>query len=91
MMSIKQKRLGMLASLNNSLRDIEADAENQTVEILQSNMKTMQEWVKDILALDGVDPMRSDSPVKQRWVNMSVIEDIENDTPEDAAITKCDE
>ena len=44
----------MLASLNNTLRDIEADAENQTPEILAYNMKIIQGHVKDILALDGV-------------------------------------
>ena len=53
-MSIKKKRIGMLASLNNTLRDIEADAKNQTPEILASNMKILQAHVKDILALDGV-------------------------------------
>ncbi|MGS0535313.1 hypothetical protein [Pseudoalteromonas sp. SaAl2] len=53
-MSIKKKRIGMLASLNNTLRDIEADAKNQTPAILASNMKILQAHVKDILALDGV-------------------------------------
>ncbi len=53
-MSIKNKRIGMLASLNNTLRDIEADAENQSPEMLASNMKILQSHVKDILALDGV-------------------------------------
>ena len=37
-MSKKQQRVGMLMSLSNTLGDIEVDAENQTTEILQSNM-----------------------------------------------------
>jgi len=62
-MSIKRKRIGMLASLNDTLRDIEADAKNQTPEILASNMKIIQGHVKDILALDGVGINRADSNV----------------------------
>ena len=59
-MSIKRKRICMLASLNNTLRDIEADAENQTPEILAYNMKIIQGHVKDILALDGVGCIPAD-------------------------------
>ncbi|MBO9492247.1 hypothetical protein J7384_17935 [Endozoicomonas sp. G2_1] len=54
----------MLISLRNSLGDIEVDAKNQTPEILISNMKIMQEHVKEILALDGVAPMPADTVLK---------------------------
>jgi hypothetical protein len=53
-MSIKQKRISMLVSLSNTIGDIEADVENQTAEILQSNMKIVRDHVRDILKLDGV-------------------------------------
>ena len=53
-MSIRQKRIGMLISLKSSLGDVQADVKNQTPEILESNMKIMQEHVSDILALDGI-------------------------------------
>ena len=60
-MSIKQKRIGMLISLKNSLGDIEADVKNQTPEILESNMKIMQAHIGDILALDGIRGISSTS------------------------------
>ena len=60
-MSNKRKRIGMLASLNNTLRDIEADADNQTPDILRRNMKIIQSHVKDILALDGVGMIKADN------------------------------
>ena len=53
-MSIKRNRISMLVSLSNTIGDIEADAENQTTEILQSNMKIVRDHVRDILKLDGV-------------------------------------
>ena len=53
-MSIKQKRISMMISLSNTIGDIEADAENQTTEILQSNMKILRDHVRDILKLDGI-------------------------------------
>ena len=53
-MSIKQKRISMMISLSNTIGDIEADAENQTTEILQSNMKILRGHVRDILKLDGI-------------------------------------
>ena len=56
-MSKKQQRVGMLISLKNTLRDIEHDAENQTAEILKSNMIIMQEHIVDILKLDGISAM----------------------------------
>mgnify|MGYP000168020633 CR=1 FL=1 len=64
-MSRKRKRIGMIASLNDTLRDIEADAKNQTPEILASNMKIIQSHVKDILALDGVGCIPSDNTIKE--------------------------
>jgi len=62
-MSIKRKRIGMLASLRETLGNIEHDAENQTTEILKSNMVIVQKHVADILALDGVGMIRADSKV----------------------------
>ena len=53
-MSIKQKRISMMISLSNTIGDIEADAENQTTEILQSNMRILRGHVRDILKLDGI-------------------------------------
>ena len=43
-----------MISLSNTIGDIEADAENQTTEILQSNMKILRDHVRDILKLDGI-------------------------------------
>ena len=53
-MSIKQKRISMLVALSNTIGDIEADAENQTTEILKSNMSIVREHLRDILKLDGI-------------------------------------
>ena len=64
-MSKKSQRIGILVSLKNTLGDIECDAENQTAEILKSNMVIMQKHVVDILALDGVHGIRADSKVNE--------------------------
>jgi len=53
----------MLISLSDTLLDIEADAKNQTPEILASNMKIIQGNVEDILALDGIRGIPADSKV----------------------------
>ena len=56
-MNKKQQRISMLISLSNTIGDIGADAENQTAEILQSNMEIVRNHVKDILKLDGISTM----------------------------------
>jgi len=53
-MSKKSSRIDMLVLLNNTLRDIAADSENQTAEILRGNMAAMINHVDGILALDGI-------------------------------------
>ncbi|NRA76707.1 MAG: hypothetical protein HRU18_00745 [Pseudoalteromonas sp.] len=62
-MSKKSDRIGMLISLKNTLGDIEHDAENQTAEILKSNMVIMQNHIDDILALDNISFIPADSKV----------------------------
>ena len=59
-MSIKNKRVSMLAGLYKSLGDIEADAENQNHERLAENMRVLQSHVKEILSLDGVGILSDD-------------------------------
>lgn len=59
-MSIKNKRVSMLASLYKSLGDIEADAENQNPDRLAENMKVLQNHVKELLSLDGVGMLSDD-------------------------------
>lgn len=56
-MNKKQQRIGMLIALKDTLGDIQHDAENQTTEILKSNMVIMQKHVIDILKLDGISGM----------------------------------
>jgi len=53
----------MLITLRNTIADIGSDAKNQTPEILESNMKLVENHVKDILKLDGVCLIPSDSKV----------------------------
>ena len=62
-MSIKQRRIGMLISLRDTLGDIEHDAENQTTEILKSNMTLLKAHVADILKLDHISFMPAGSKV----------------------------
>jgi|TARA_R100000501_G_C2587241_1_gene88421 hypothetical protein len=59
-MSIKNKRISMLAALYKSLGDIEVDAKNQNPERLAENMKVLQSHVKEILSLDGVGMLSDD-------------------------------
>ena len=63
-MSIKKQRLRMLMTLRNTISDIGSDAKNQTPEILESNMKLVENHVKDILKLDGVCLTPSNSKVE---------------------------
>ena len=53
-MSIKKQRIGMLISLRDTLDYIEHDAENQTTEVLKSNMALLKAHVADILKLDHI-------------------------------------
>lgn len=62
-MSIKKERIGMLIALRQTIADIGCDAKNQTPEILESNMKLVEEHVKDILKLEGVGFMPADAKV----------------------------
>lgn len=59
-MSIKKQRIGMLISLRDTLGDIEHDAENQTTEVLKSNMALLKAHVADILKLDHIGFMPID-------------------------------
>ena len=62
-MSIQQQRIGREISLRAPRSDIEHDAENQTTEIITSNMALLKAHVADLLKLDHISFMSADSKV----------------------------